>query len=151
MHGQPLGLLGPFMQMPITVPSICPLGDTTAPPGDRSSTVVPMAGTQALPALASLLCTLLPSVQHKQAGACLGPSSQLPVGLQSQRQPRKPSSNPSSGAECFSLSVLLTHICLQAINLEGTLGSLEARTTSILASPQSPCLAQSRHPEKKTA
>lgn len=106
MHGQPLGLLGPFMQMPITVPSKCPLGLTTAPPGDCGSTVVPTAGTQALPALASLLCTLVPSVHHKQAEACLRPSGQLLVGLQSQRQPRKPSSSPSSGAECFPLSVL---------------------------------------------
>lgn len=58
---------------------------------------------------------------------------------------------PQAAQSVFPSLFCSPHTCLQATHLNGTLGSLEAGTASILASPQSPCLAQSRHPEKKTA
>ena len=70
-----------------------PGGHNTVPPEDHGSTVGPAAAC--LP-WASLLCTLLPSVHHQQAGACSGPSSQLLVDLQSQSRPRKNSSAPQT-------------------------------------------------------
>lgn len=137
MLSQPPGLPGPFLQPPITVsPSqMSPGGSNTVPPEDHGSTVRPAAAC--LP-WASLLCTLLPSVHHQQAGACSGPSSQLLVDLQSQSRPRKNSSAPQTVRSALHSLFCSPPTCLQATCLDETLDSLETWKASVLASPQSP-------------
>ena len=109
-----------------------PGGSNTVPPEDHGSTVRPAAAC--LP-WASLLCTLLPSVHHQQAGACSGPSSQLLVDLQSQSRPRKNSSAPQTVRSALHSLFCSPPTCLQATCLDETLDSLETWKASVLASP----------------